>query len=124
MIESEDNNALFLRSIEKACEQLSGFTKELHSKFGTPEYEKLKRLHDELDNAFYSGCDIKIVAVPKLTDLAKQVKAYRAKHNLSQEQLADKAGLSRWTVINIEQGKSCSITTREAILEAIRDDRN
>lgn len=82
------------------------------------EYEALQ---NQLHSAFYSGCDIKIVAVPKLTDLAKQVKAYRAKHSLSQEQLADKAGLSRWTVINIEQGKSCSITTREAILEAIKE---
>lgn len=85
------------------------------------EYAALQK---QLNNAFFSNCDIKIVAVPKLTDLAKQVKAYRTKHSLSQEQLADKAGLSRWTVINIEQGKSCSITTREAILEAIRDDRN
>ena len=40
-----------------------------------------------------------------VTAIKNKLKVYRAMHDLTQEQLADKIGVSRQTVIAIESGK-------------------
>jgi len=37
--------------------------------------------------------------------ISNEIKVYRAKHDLTQEQLAEKAGVTRQTIIAIEQNK-------------------
>ena len=41
--------------------------------------------------------------------MKNRLKEFRAKHNLTQEDLADKAGVTRQTIITIEKGGSPSL---------------
>ncbi len=41
----------------------------------------------------------------KLVDYEKRLKVYRARHDLTQEELVKKLGISRQTIIAIEKGK-------------------
>lgn len=52
--------------------------------------------------------------------LCEMMIAYRARHNLSQREFANKIGVSLATIINIETGRrGPSKTTRVKILDAI-----
>lgn len=54
-------------------------------------------------------------------DYAKVVKASRALKGWSQQELADKADVTRTTVQNIERGKMVTLTTMVKIQTALSD---
>ena len=61
----------------------------------------------------------------QMTDLAiveqigKFIKHIRLSKNLTQEQLANEAGLNRWTVSQIEKGESVTLTSLIQLLRAL-----
>lgn len=54
-----------------------------------------------------------------LTELGERLRAARLPRNLSQQQLAEEAGVGRMTVQRLEQGGSTSLTSLIRILRAL-----
>ena len=52
-------------------------------------------------------------------DLGKRLRALRLRRNISQQQLADKAGLSLRALINLEGGAGSSVATFVRVLKAL-----
>lgn len=61
-----------------------------------------------------------------MTELAEKMVAYRAKHNMTQRELALKCKVSEVTIINAERGKRTTNLTRGkielAMSEGVNDD--
>jgi transcriptional regulator with XRE-family HTH domain len=55
-----------------------------------------------------------------ITEFSKRIKSYRIKKRLTQQELADRAGISLFTVAQIEKGKSMSFSTLIAIFRVFR----
>jgi transcriptional regulator with XRE-family HTH domain len=53
-------------------------------------------------------------------EFGKRIKGYRIKKRLTQQELADKAGISLFTVTQVEKGKPVSCSTLIAILRVLR----
>lgn len=53
-------------------------------------------------------------------ELGKRFKAYRMQKKLTQQQLAERAGISLFTVAQIEKGKSVSSSMLISVLRALR----
>ena len=54
-----------------------------------------------------------------LRELGKRVKQHRLAKNLTQERLAEMAGVSRMTIVNLEQGKTATLLTFVQVLHAL-----
>jgi DNA-binding XRE family transcriptional regulator len=54
------------------------------------------------------------------TEFSKRIKSYRIKKRLTQQELADRAGISLFTVAQIEKGKPMSFSTLIAIFRVFR----
>ena len=50
-----------------------------------------------------------------MTELAEKMIAYRAKHNMTQKELASRCNVSELTIINAERGRSVTNLTRGKI---------
>lgn len=55
-----------------------------------------------------------------IEELGKRFKAYRMQKKLTQQQLAERAGISLFTVAQIERGKSVSSIMLISVLRALR----
>ncbi len=55
-----------------------------------------------------------------LLEIGKRLKEYRLKKRFSQKELADRAGISIFTVTQIEHGKPVSITMLLPVLRVLR----
>ncbi len=52
-------------------------------------------------------------------DLCQQLEQIRLARNVTQQQLADKAGVSRGTIIRMEKGSGCTLNTFIRVLSAL-----
>jgi transcriptional regulator with XRE-family HTH domain len=52
--------------------------------------------------------------------LGKRIKEYRIKKRFTQQEVADRAGVSLFTIAQVEKGKSVSATTLIAVLRVLR----
>jgi transcriptional regulator with XRE-family HTH domain len=59
-----------------------------------------------------------------LAEIGARVKAYRIDYSLSQQELADKAGISRRSVVNMENGEDVQFSTLIKSLIALGLDSN
>ena len=59
-----------------------------------------------------------------LTEIGARLKAYRIDYPLSQQELADKAGISRRSVVNMENGEDVQFSTLIKVLIALGLDSN
>lgn len=55
-----------------------------------------------------------------IEELGKRLKAYRMQKKFTQQQLAERAGISLFTVAQIERGKSVSSNMLISVLRALR----
>jgi len=55
-----------------------------------------------------------------LVELSKRIKDYRIKKRFTQQEIADRAGVSLFTIAQIEKGKSVSMATLIAVLRVLR----
>jgi transcriptional regulator with XRE-family HTH domain len=55
-----------------------------------------------------------------ILELGKRIKEYRIKKRITQQELADRAGISLFTVTQMEKGKPVSCSTLIAILRVLR----
>jgi len=74
---------------------------------------------DKMDKRNYTVN--RINAESEVSRLGEKIRALREKKKMSQEELAEKSGISRQTISSIESGKSLSVTTStlEAIAKAL-----
>src|SRR6056297_130981 len=59
-----------------------------------------------------------------LSEIGSRLKTYRIEYPLSQNELADKAGISRRSVTNMENGKDVQFSTLIKVLIALELDSN
>ncbi|MCK8058728.1 MULTISPECIES: helix-turn-helix domain-containing protein [unclassified Fusibacter] len=59
-----------------------------------------------------------------LSEVGKRLKAFRIDYPLSQQELADKAGISRRSITNMENGEDVQLTTLIKVLMALGLDQN
>jgi transcriptional regulator with XRE-family HTH domain len=66
------------------------------------------------------------IATSKQTEqaLCGQIRAIRLSRNITQEQLANDAGLSLWTISNLERGQGVSLDTFIRVLMALGIQQN
>ena len=55
-----------------------------------------------------------------LRQIGRRLKKYRLRQNLTQQQLADRAGVSRPTISDMERGKPFELLTLIQVLRALR----
>lgn len=67
-------------------------------------------------NIFYTP------TVPKMKTLAQRVKEFRMAKLLNQTEAAKQLGISRFTLLRIEAGKSCSDLTRARIDAKLKEE--
>ena len=51
--------------------------------------------------------------------IGERLKAYRLDRNISQQDLAEKAGVARRTITSVESGKGCTLNTLIRLLRAL-----
>jgi len=59
-----------------------------------------------------------------IAQIASRLKAYRIDYPLSQQELADKAGISRRSITNLENGEDVQLSTLIKVLMALGLDSN
>ena len=59
-----------------------------------------------------------------MAEIASRLKAYRIDYPLSQQELSDKAGISRRSITNLENGEDVKLTTLIKVLMALGLDSN
>jgi transcriptional regulator with XRE-family HTH domain len=59
-----------------------------------------------------------------ITEIASRLKAYRIDYPLSQQELSDKAGISRRSITNLENGEDAKLSTLIKVLMALGLDSN
>ena len=59
-----------------------------------------------------------------IVEIASRLKAYRIDYPLSQQELADKAGISRRSITNLENGEDVQLSTLIKVLMALGLDSN
>jgi transcriptional regulator with XRE-family HTH domain len=55
-----------------------------------------------------------------VSEIGKRLKEYRLKRKLSQRELADRAGISLFTIAQIERGKPVSISMLLSVMRVLR----
>jgi len=55
-----------------------------------------------------------------LVELGRRIKDYRINKRFTQQEVADRAGVSLFTITQVEKGKSVSTTTLIAVLRVLR----
>jgi transcriptional regulator with XRE-family HTH domain len=73
-------------------------------------------LHSMNLNPIYEKSDLAI-----LEDLGHAIKKYRLARNLTQHELSEKAGLSRSTISDLENGKSINLLSLIQILRSLEE---
>ncbi len=63
-------------------------------------------------------------SVAAIAEIASRLKAYRIDYPLSQQELADKAGVSRRSITNLENGEDVQLGTLVKVLMALGLDSN
>ncbi len=82
----------------------------------------LQILSEILDNrAKHAYTVLRTNTESEVSRLGEKIRALREKKKMSQEELAEKSGISRQTISGIESGKALSVTTStlEAIAKAL-----
>lgn len=59
-----------------------------------------------------------------IAEIASRLKAYRIDYPLSQQELADKSGISRRSIMNLENGEDIHLSTLIKVLMALDLDSN
>src|SRR5665647_3152610 len=59
-----------------------------------------------------------------IAEIASRLKAYRIDYPISQQELADKAGISRRSITNLENGEDVQLSTLIKVLMALGLDSN
>ncbi|MBK5247622.1 MAG: helix-turn-helix transcriptional regulator [Peptostreptococcaceae bacterium] len=59
-----------------------------------------------------------------ITEISSRLKAYRIDYPLSQQELADKTGISRRSITNLENGEDVQLSTLIKVLMALGLDSN
>lgn len=63
-------------------------------------------------------------SIAAIEEIASRLKAYRIDYPLSQQDLADKAGISRRSIANLENGEDVQLSTLIKVLMALGLDSN
>ena len=65
-----------------------------------------------------------LTSLAAMAEIASRLKAYRIDYPLSQQDLADKAGVSRRSITNLENGEDVQLSTLIKVLMALGLDSN